>query len=187
MTERPEDPPRGLPALRFMRLPSWLWRRAWSLRTGGGSGGPASGRLPDFALMDTRGGRHSLYNAAPRALTMVWFTNLCGDCLSRRDLLGEVVREAGARIRVLAVSLLPVDDPLALEAGRSAPFPILLDPDDVVTTRLGLAHPPATCPLRNLYIVDGAGEVRFRHHLSAVDPDEFRAAWRSLAGPPSAG
>lgn len=171
----------------LMKLPSWIWRLSWSLRAGGAPGGAASGRLPDFTLMDTRGGRHSLYCAAPHALTMVWFTNLCADCLSRRDLLGEVVREADARIRVLAVSLLPVDDPLAWEVARTARFPILLDPDDVVTTRLGLAHPPATCPLRNLYIVDGAGKVRFRHHLSAVAPDEFRSTWRSLAGLPTAG
>lgn len=165
-----------------MKLPSWLWRLSWRWRTGRPPVAAALGRLPDFTLMDTGGRRHSLYNGAPRALTMVWFTNLCGDCLSRRDLLGEVERESGARIRVLAVSLLPVDDPLAWEVARTAGFPVLLDPDDVVTNRLGLAHPPATCPLRNLYIVDGTGEVRYRHHLSAVDPSEFRAVWRALAG-----
>lgn len=165
-----------------MKLPTWVWRLFWPLRAGASPGGAVPARLPDFSLTDTCGGRHSLYDGAPGALTLVWFTNLCPDCLARRELLEEVGLGGGSRIRVLAVSLLPVDDPIARGVARTARFPILLDPDDVVTNRLGLAHPPATCPLRNLYIVDGTGEVRYRHHLSAVDPAAFRAAWRSLAG-----
>jgi alkyl hydroperoxide reductase subunit AhpC len=77
-------------------------------------------------------------------------------------------------------SILAIGDPLPGQVALGYDFPVLLDPADIVAHRLGLAHPPGACPMRNIYIVDGAGTIRFKHHLSAIRPEDFRSAWRNL-------
>ena len=163
-----------------MNIRIWLWRLLWPLRARLSPGAEVGGAFPDLTLKDTNGRAHSLYDAAPGVRTVLWLTNLCEDCRARIPLLEEVHREAAGRFRVLAVSILPVDHPLPIEIAPSCGFPILLDPEDVVGLRLGQTHPAGTCPMRNLYIVDGVGRILFKHHLSALKPEAFRAAWRAL-------
>lgn len=146
-------------------------------------GAEVGGCFPDFSLLDTSGRAHSLYDGRPGAHTVLWLTNLCVDCRAKIQLLEEVQRESNGCIRVLAVSILAIDDPLSGQVARTCGFPVLLDPADVVALRLGQPHPPGACPLRNIYIVDGAGIIRFKHHLSAIRPEEFRAALRTLNAP----
>ncbi len=161
-----------------------LWRLLWPLRALFHPGTELGGCFPDFTLRDTAGKEHSLYQGKSGAYTVLWLTNLCSDCRAKIPLLGELLGESPGLLRVLAVSILAVDDPLPGQVARECGFPILLDPDDVVALRLGQKHPPGTCPLRNLYIVDGAGTIRFKHHLSALRPEELRSAWRKLAAAP---
>ncbi|MBI5631299.1 MAG: TlpA family protein disulfide reductase [Elusimicrobia bacterium] len=163
------------------RLQIWLWRALWPLRARLHPGVEVGGCFPDFTLKDVDGKSHSLYDGKPGGLTVLWLTNLCDDCRARIPLLEEARRESGGRLRVLAVSILDINDPLPPKVARNCGFPILLDPDDIVARRLGQTHPPGTCPLRNLYVVDGAGRIRFKHHLSAVRPAEFRAALGALS------
>lgn len=151
-----------------------LWRAAWRLRAAADRRQGEGDVFPDFTLRDISGRPHTLSEGGP---TVLWFTNLCEDCRSRAPLLGEMVK---AGLRVLAVSILPADDPLPLEYGKTAPFPLLLDPEDVVGRRLGLEHPPGTCPLHNLFILDRERRVLFRHHLSAVAPEALRRVWQDL-------
>jgi peroxiredoxin len=153
-----------------------LWRKTWGVRAAIDSRRRQGEIFPDFTMTDVSGRSHTL--SGSRGLTVLWLTNLCEDCRSRVPLLREMV---SAGLRVLAVSILPVDDPLPREFGKSAPFAVLLDPEDIVTRVLGLEHPQGTCPLHNLYIIDVERRILFRHHLSAVRPDEFRTAWRELA------
>lgn len=157
-----------------MSLLTALWRATWPLRAVRDRRRAEGEAFPDFTLRDVSGRAHVLSAGGPTAL---WLTNLCEDCRRRAPLLDEMIR---AGLRVLAVSILPVEDPLPLEYGKSASFPVLLDPDDVVSRRLGLAHPPGTCPLHNLYILDRDRRVLFRHHLSAVDPETLRRTWRDI-------
>lgn len=161
-------------------IPIWLWRLFWPLRARLHSGAEVGGCFPDFTLRDGSGREHSLYDARPGAHTVLWLTNLCEDCCKKIPLLEEVHRESAGRVRVLAVSILAIDDPLPERFAPKCGFPILLDPEDVVAIRLGQSHPPGACPMRNVYIVDGAGTIRFKHHLSAVREEEFRAVWRKL-------
>lgn len=165
-----------------MRLPTWLWRALWPLRARLHPGAEVGGCFPDFTLRDVFGRAHSLYDPTPGRLTVLWLTNLCDDCRARIPVIEEALRQAEGRVRVLAVSILDVADPLPARVARDCTFPILLDPEDVVGKRLGQTHPPGACPLRNLYVLDGAGRIRFKHHLSAVPPDEFRAALGASAG-----
>lgn len=164
-----------------MTIPARLWRFLWPLRARLRPGAEIGGCFPDFTLRDTFGREHSLYDGRPGMHTVLWLTNLCEECRAKIPLLEDVRRESGGRIRVLAVSLLSLDDPLPMQESLVCGFPILLDPEDVVALRLGQANPLGACPMRNLYIVDGIGTVRFRHHLSAIRPEEFRSVWRKLS------
>lgn len=162
-------------------MPIWLWRLLWPLRARLSPGAEVGGCFPDFEMRDIRGRTYSLYDGAPGIRTVLWLTNLCGDCRARIPLLEEVLRDFPEKFRVLAVSILPVDDPLTREVSPNCGFPILLDPEDVVSRRLGQAHPAGACPMRNLYILDGAGRILYKHHLSALKPEAFREVCRSLA------
>lgn len=164
-----------------MMIPLWLWRLLWPLRARLHPGAEIGGCFPDFTLRDTLGREHSLYDVRPGAHTVLWLTNLCEDCRAKVPLLEEVQRESKGRVRVLAVSILPIDDPLPGQVAPGCDFPLLLDPQDIVSRRLGQAHPPGACPMRNVYVVDGAGTIRFKHHLSAVRPEEFRSVLRRLS------
>jgi hypothetical protein len=126
-----------------------------------------------------------LVHIRPGTYTVLWLTNLCEDCRAKTPLLEEVQRDSNGR--VLAASILAVDDPLPGQVAAKCGFPILLDPEDVVALRLGQAHPPGACPLRNIYIVDESGTILFKHHLSAIQPEEFRAACKRLSSTPSFG
>ncbi len=162
-------------------MPIWLWRLLWPLRSRLSPGTEVGGCFPDFRLRDLEGKTHFLYAAAPGVKTVLWLTNLCGDCRAKIPLLEELARASEGKLRVLAVSILPVDDPLPRKVAPACRFPILLDPEDVVGRRLGQIHPSGVCPLRNVYIVDGRGRILFKHHLSAVDPEVFRRACREPA------
>jgi peroxiredoxin len=165
-----------------MPPPIWLWRLLWPLRARLNPGVEVGGCFPDFTLRDVSGRPHSLYDATPGRLTILWLTNLCDGCRERIPLLVEAGRAPGGCVRVLAISILGPADPLAARVADGCGFPILLDPEDIVERRLGQVHPPGTCPIRNLYIVNGAGRIRYKHHLSAVRPEEFRGALKALNG-----
>lgn len=152
-----------------------LWKLLWPLRARLARGLAVGSTFPDFSLADTAGQVHRLSEGDGRP-TALWFTNFCEDCRSRIPLL----QEAAGRVRVLAVSILPVDDPLPLESAPACGFPVLLDPEDVVGRRLGLAHPPGACPLHNFFIVDAAGRILLKHHLSAFSPEKLGAVWRDM-------
>ena len=164
-----------------MRISVWLGRLLWPLRARLHPGADVGGCFPDFALRDAQGREHSLYDEAPGVLTLLWLTNLCQDCQAAIPLLEEARLESGGRVRVLAVSILAIDDPLPGQVAPKCGFPILLDPENVVELRLGQPHPAGACPLRNFYIVDGGGTIRFKHHLSALRPDEFRSVWKKMS------
>lgn len=162
-----------------MNLPLWLWRLLWPIRAKWHAGLEVGELFPEFRLDDLQGHSHAVPERSGRAWTLLWFTNLCEDCRARIPLLEELREAAGGRLRILAVSLLGEDQTLPRQVSSSCGFPILLDPRDIVAHELGLEHPPQTCPLKNLFILDPDGRIALRHHLSALKPDEFRALWRA--------
>lgn len=155
-----------------------IWRLLWPFRSWARKGLEVGDRFPDFSLLDPDGRRYSLSDNPAGIPTVLWLTNFCEDCLSKVPLLEELRRKEPGRIRILAVSLLGADETLPRRVSALCGFPILIDPDDIVGNRLGLPHPPGTCPLHNLFILDQRRGILFRHHLSALKPEAFRAAWR---------
>lgn len=162
-----------------------LWRFGWRLRSFRRGGITVGDIFPDFALSDLEGRRHALSEPGPQ-WTVLWFTNLCEDCLSRLPALEELRLAAGDRFRILAVSLLGPDTDLPRQAAARCGFPILIDPEDLAAKRLGLFHAPNACPFHNLFILDRRGRVLHRHHLSALGADGFRRLWSGLDRPSAA-
>ncbi|MDP3543926.1 MAG: TlpA disulfide reductase family protein [Elusimicrobiota bacterium] len=150
----------------------------WPLRAWWHKGLEVGRYFPDFALDDEAGRSCSLSHNPAGKKTVVWLTNLCEDCRSKVPLLEELRLKADDRFRILAVSLLGDDETLPRQVSAQCGFPILLDPEDIVGRKLGLTHPPQTCPLHNLFILDRDRRIEFRHHLSALKPEAFRALWQ---------
>lgn len=164
------------------KLKLLFWRWSWRLRARRTQGLQAGGIFPNFTLKDIQGRSHTLSGPSNNQYTLLWFTNLCEDCRTKIPLLDELQHEAGDQFRILAISILSVNSPLPYEVSKSCSFPILLDPEDVVGKHLKLPHPPETCPLHNLFILDEKGRIVFRHHLSALKPDTFRKIWKDMGG-----
>jgi len=163
-----------------MNLTMGIWKLLWPVRAWWHKGLEKGDYFPDFTLSDLDGRGYSLSDNPAGKMTVVWLTNLCEDCRSKVPLLEELRREAGDRFRILAVSLLGDDAALPRQVSSLCGFPFLMDPEDIVAHKLGLPHPPQTCPLHNLFILGKDGRVVFRHHLSALDPASFRALWTRL-------
>lgn len=157
-----------------------LWWFLWPVRAWLHAGLRVGDYFPDFALRDAAGRGYALSDDPSSRMTVLWLTNLCEDCRSKVPLLEELRREAGDRFRILAVSLLGDDATLPRQISARCGFPILLDPEDIVAHKLGLSHPPGTCPLHNLFILDKDRRVAYRRHLSALEPEAFRAIWRTM-------
>lgn len=162
-----------------MSLKTALWKLLWPLRSRASRGLSVGDFFPDFTLADADGRRFTLSDNPGRRSTVVWLTNLCEDCRAKVPLLAELVRGAPDRFRVTAVSLLGDERELPRRVAEEGGFPVLLDPLDIVARDFGMQHPPGACPLHNLYILDEKRRVVFRHHLSALAPEAFRALWRS--------
>lgn len=167
-----------------MSLTLGIWKLLRPIRALWHKGLEKGDYFPDFALSDEAGREYHLSDNPAGKLTVLWLTNLCEDCRSKVPLLEDLRREAGDRFRILAVSLLGDDATLPRQVAAQCGFPILLDPEDIVAHKLGLSHPPQTCPLHNLFILDKDGRVVFRHHLSALKPEAFRALWQGLVPRP---
>ncbi len=167
-----------------MSLTNRIWKLLWPLRAWRCKGLDEGCYFPDFTLNDAAGRGYRLSDNPAGKLTVLWLTNLCEDCRSKAPLLEELRQEGGDRFRILAVSLLGDDATLPRQMSARCGFPVLMDPEDIVAHKLGLVHPPQTCPLHNLFILDKDLRILFRHHLSALKTEAFRALWQGYVRRP---
>lgn len=167
-------------SISISRLSLAIWKLLWPIRALWHKGLEVGDVFPDFTLEDAAGRAFSLSDNPGGKRTVLWLTNLCEDCRAKVPLLEELRREAGDRFRILAVSLLGGDAALPRQVAAQGGFPVLLDPEDIVQHELGLPHPAGTCPLHNLYILEKDGRIAYRHHLSALKPETFRALWSKM-------
>ncbi|MBI4375098.1 MAG: TlpA family protein disulfide reductase [Elusimicrobia bacterium] len=163
-----------------MNLKMSLWKILWPIRAWWQRGLEVGSIFPDFALREASGQEHSLSDNPKAKITILWFTNFCEDCRSKIPMLEGLLSEADDRYRVFAVSILKFDNPLPREIASICSFPVLLDPKDIVANKLGLEHPPATCPIHNLFILGPQGRILYKRHLSALGPEAFCTVWRGL-------
>ncbi|TAK05895.1 MAG: methyltransferase domain-containing protein [Candidatus Manganitrophaceae bacterium] len=127
-------------------------------------------RTPDFRLQDLSGRSFTLSDSFPKKAVVLWLTNLCSSCEERIPLLERIYQASRDRLEIFAISTLGEDraTPERILRTHQMTFPLLLDPGDWVGTVLGLPHPVGACPLYNLLVLDTAGVIRFKSHLSAI-------------------
>ena len=162
------------------RVRRLAWRVLWRVRSRYAKGLQVGDVLPNFSLPDAGGRVHSLSDVLPGKGLVLWFTNFCEDCRSKIPLLNEVVEKANSRFGVLAVSLLGEDVDWPVRCGETASFPFLIDAGDIAGRKLGLQHPGEGCPLYNVFFVGPSGRILFRHHLSALNSEQFRKIWQGF-------
>ncbi|MBI3013040.1 MAG: redoxin domain-containing protein, partial [Elusimicrobia bacterium] len=149
-------------------MKSWLWKLR-CIFAGKDKVGLERGELfPRFMLEDCGGRPYSIPDTTKKSFTLLWFTNLCEDCRSRIPILNELRECFGDRVSIYAISLLGRDLELPRNLEKTIGFPMLIDPEDIVSGKLNLPHPPDTCPLFNLFVLDPQGTILFKHHLSAA-------------------
>lgn len=157
-------------------------RGRWLLNLSGKKGVKIGIRAPDFALRDLSGRSFTFFEIFPKKAAVLWLTNLCSGCEERIPLLERIYEANRDRLEIFALSTLGEDraTPERILRTHRMTFPLLLDPDDWVGTVLGLPHPRGACPLYNLLVLDAAGVIRFKSHLSAIGDEALLNALRSV-------
>jgi peroxiredoxin len=147
----------------------------WLLRSPKKTGAEVGQRIPDFTLSNIAGRPVTLSKTFPKKAAVLWLTNLCSSCEEKIGLLQRVYETQGDRLEIFAISTLGDDmaTPKRILQTHRMTFPLLMDPEDWVGKELKLEHPAGACPMYNLLILDRAGCVRFRHHLSAIGNEKF--------------
>ena len=159
-----------------------LIRLRWFLRFSRKGGAEIGGRVPDFRLKDLSGRSYTLFENFPNKGAVLWLTNLCSSCEERIPLLERIYQASRDRLEIFAISTLGEDraTPERILRTHRMTFPLLLDPGDWVGKVLGLPHPVGACPLYNLLVLDTAGVIRFKSHLSAIGDEALLDALRSV-------
>lgn len=163
-----------------------FWKAAiharWLLPSSRGVGIEIGQRIPDFTLCDFSGHPLTLSKVFPKKAAVLWLTNLCESCEEKISLLQGLHEVRSERLAIFAISTLGDDlsTPKRILAAHRMTFPLLLDPEDWVGKELKLEHPAGACPMYNLLILDQAGRVMFRHHLSAISEEKFLTLLRAV-------
>ena len=138
--------------------------------------------VPDFTLSDLGGRKVALSSFYPNKAVILWLTNLCSSCEERISILNEAYERSRDQLEIIAISTLGDDreTPARILKNHKVDFPLLLDPEDWIGKVLGFEHPQGACPLYNLLILDHVGQIKFRHHLSAISDEKFFEALKVI-------
>jgi peroxiredoxin len=137
---------------------------------------------PDFALTSTRGKAFRLSDvcAEQRVLLLFYPRNLAGgwgDHLSTSAVRGSL--DAFSALTTIPIAITP-DEALNQKAFWSSldlPFPVLVDPGNIVAARFGAISPKTTTPQRMTTIVDHGGIVLL-HQTACPSLDQLLATLR---------
>ena len=133
-------------------------------------------KAPDFSLQYFDGKPFTLSKIAKNKPILFWFTNLCSGCLSKLPFLEELNKKfQNKEMEVLAVSQLGNDrktvEDVIHKNNLSVRF--LYDPSGEATTLYTGGYNPGTCPLKNIYLINKAGEIFFATHYPGVSEKEL--------------
>lgn len=131
---------------------------------------------PDFSLKDFGGKSFILSKEWKSNVVALWFTNLCEGCQSRiPDVTRLRSRYEKKGVEVVAVSVLGKDRQTVEKVirAKNAAFRFLYDPDGKATERYSGKFIEGTCPLKNLFLIDRGGTIRFASHLPGTSEQEI--------------
>ncbi|OGX14189.1 MAG: hypothetical protein A2351_04915 [Omnitrophica bacterium RIFOXYB12_FULL_50_7] len=133
-------------------------------------------RAPDFTLQDFNGESFTLSELMKTKSVLLWFTNLCGGCQPEIPKLLRLRSQYETKdIEIVAVSLLGENRETveAVIRKNKVTFPFLYDPKGAVTELYSGKYVPATCPLKNIYLVRKGGKIVWASHLPGADEKEL--------------
>jgi peroxiredoxin Q/BCP len=123
---------------------------------------------PDFTLAGTGGREYSLAEFAGRPLVLVFYpgddTPVCTKQLNSYN--DEIDQFTDLRAQVIGISAQDVSSHEGFSSKHGFTFPLLSDPDKSVAGLYGTLG-PLGFPRRSVFIVDGAGVIRYAHRAIA--------------------
>lgn len=103
---------------------------------------------------------------ADRPSVLFFFAGWCGSCIPEATVLGQLQRELGDRVEIVAVDIDPGDSPEAIDefllAAGSPQYPVVHDTTDAIRAAYGVASLDVTV------ITDAAGTVVYRDSVPST-------------------
>lgn len=123
---------------------------------------------PEFTLPGTGGKTYSLSSYRGQPVVIVFYPGddspVCTKQLNSYN--NELTAFEGVGAQVLAISAQDVDSHEAFASKYGFKFPLLADTDKAVATAYGTVG-PLGFPRRSVFVVDGAGVIKYAHRAIA--------------------
>jgi peroxiredoxin len=122
--------------------------------------GQLGSKMMDLSLRDTSGKEHSLSDYAGKIVLLEFWSFKCPVSLAYNERIAALqAKYSGRGLVVLAVASNKNESPAEIARNASnlnLPFPVLLDRDGRIASRLGATHTPS------IFILDREGILRYR-------------------------
>ena len=128
-------------------------------------------RAPGFALMDSNGDLHDLYDFRGKPVLVEFMQTGCAHCIAFADTLDKVKAKYGDKLEILAVAN-PPDTPEKVAVfikSHSVKYPIVFDMGQAAYSYIR----KSTFDLPQVFLVDPNGIVFNRYGYSALTKDIF--------------
>jgi peroxiredoxin len=128
-------------------------------------------RAPGFALMDSRGELHDLYDYRGKPVIVEFMQTTCPHCAAFASTLEKVQGKYGNRIAIVAIAN-PPDSPNSVNAfikGHFITYPVLFDMGQAAYSYVR----KQTFDLPQVYLVDANGIIFNSYGYSALTKDIF--------------
>ena len=128
-------------------------------------------RAPGFALADTKGQWHDLYDYRGKIVLLEFMQTTCPHCAAFTEVLKKVQQKYGNKVAILAVAN-PPDSGNAIAqfvAGHQITYPIVFDMGQVAYSYV--LKPNVDLP--QVYLIDANGMIYADHSYSPMSRDIF--------------
>jgi peroxiredoxin len=128
-------------------------------------------RAPGFALADTKGQWHDLYDYRGKVVLLEFMQTTCPHCAAFTDILKKVQQKYGDKIAILAVANPPdTGDAIAqFISGHQISYPIVFDMGQVAYSYVRKPH----VDLPQLYVIDAKGDIVADHGYGPLTREIF--------------
>jgi len=128
-------------------------------------------RAPGFALADTKGQWHDLYDYRGKVVILEFMQTSCPHCASFAQLLKKVEQKYGDKVAILAVANPPDSGDAIVKfiAGHQISYPIVFDMGQVAYSYVRKPH----VDLPQIYLIDANGMIVGDFAYSPMTRDFF--------------
>jgi peroxiredoxin len=128
-------------------------------------------RAPGFALMDTKGQMHDLFDYRGKVVILEFTQTTCPYCAAFTSVLSQVQQKYGSKVAILAVAN-PPDDPSKMSAyisGHKIEYPMMFDCGQMAYSYLqNMAF-----DLPQVFLIDASGMIKNHFGYGPLTRDIF--------------